>query len=202
MMNRHLVAARILTLVHFADRAGCDALHEQDIGDLSYFVDAFGPLWSVQPIQAERTKGGSTRTAAVRDALDLLVVGRFVEPHDVRVVEGELNPTFTPTARFSAVMERLAVTRIGRLEMACAQEVALAAAVLMDGRMPMAVRLDATMSTGRLGPNDVADFTDPTSPTTSAMASRFRGAAVTNEHTVAELTHLYMQHLDRSIPHE
>jgi hypothetical protein len=196
--------ARVLLLVEAVGRAGIRRVSDLDLARLAYFVDAFSPLWGLSPLDRYRPKIDEPRSDAVRRALNRLVVCGVVEPSEIEVVE---HPQPHLSARYRIDSERarpilsaIKITALGRLEAELVDEVVYAAAALLDGKLAEAVRFDAAYSDPRIGPADVIDLARPSGGTAEA-ARRFRSGASTAALVEAELTHLYMTHLERLVSH-
>lgn len=192
--------ARVLLLVDAVGRAGSRRVSDLDLTRLAYFVDAFSLLWGLAPLDRYRPKVEEPRSDAVRRALNRLVVCGVVEPSEIEVVD---HPQPHLTARYRVAPERagpilvaIRATVMGRREAELVDEVVYAAAGLLDGNLAEAVRLDAAYSDPRIGPADVIDLARPSGGTAEA-ARRFRSGASSAAFVEAELTHLYMTHLER-----
>ncbi len=203
-MSRPNTAAtqRVLLLIGAVDRAGTRRVSDLDLTRLAYFVDAFSPLWGLAPLDRYRAKVEEVRSAAVRQALNRLVVCGIVEPSEIRLLE---DPRPHLSARYRVVPERsrpifeaIHATDRGRREAALVEEVVYAAAALLDGGLADAVQRDASYGDPRIGPADVIDLAPPEGGTAEA-ARRFRAGASSVALVEAELTHLYMAHLERVV---
>lgn len=196
--------ARVLLLVDAVDRVGIRRVSDLDLTRLAYFVDAFSPLWGLFPLDRYRLKvEEEPRSDAVRRALNRLVFCGVVQPSEVAVVD---TPRPHLSARYRVSHERaepilsaVRATAPGRREFELVGEVVYASAGLLDGGLASAVQRDAAFSDPRIGPLDVIDLALPHEGTTRA-AKRFT-PGTSSAHVEAELTHLYMAHLERSIGH-
>jgi hypothetical protein len=100
--------------------------------------------------------------------------------------------------RARPILAAIRATASGRREAELVEEVVYAAAGFLDGNLSDAVRRDAAYSDPRIGPADVIDLARPFGGTTEA-ARRFQPGASSTAWIEAELTHLYMAHLERLI---
>lgn len=194
--------ARVLLLVDAVSRTGTRRVSDLDLTRLAYFVDAFSPLWRLEPLDRYRLKVTEVRSRTVRRAVTRLVLGGVIEPSMVTVVD-QPRPHLTATYRLlpdraDPVLRAVMATATGRREAALVEEVVYAAAGMLDGSLAEAVTHDAGFSDPTLGPLDVIDLARPHRGTTAA-AERFRGGASSHALVEAELTHLYMAHLERVI---
>jgi hypothetical protein len=130
------------------------------------------------------------------------VVCGVVEPSEISLLE---EPRPHLSARYRLVPERsrpivraIYATDRGRREAELVEEVVYAAAGLLDGNLADAVRHDAAYGDPRIGPADVIDLAPPEGGTAVA-ARRFRAGASGTALVEAELTHLYMAHLERVV---
>lgn len=194
--------ARVLLLVDAVDRAGGRRVSDLDLTRLAYFVDAFSPLWGLSPLDRYRAKVEDVRSDDVRRALNRLVVCGVIEPSEIAVLH---EPRPHLSARYRVVAERgvpilraIQATYAGRRETGLVAEVVYAAAALLDGNLAEAVRQDAAYSDPRIGPADVIDLANPEAGT-AEVARRFRPGVSSAALVEAELTHLYMAHLERVV---
>jgi hypothetical protein len=196
------ITARVLLLVDAVDRASPRRVSDLDLIRLAYFADAFSDLWGLHPIERYRLKVQEPRSQLVRSALNRLVLSGVVEPSAVRLT---LHPTPHLSARYRVVpaiaqpiLHAIAATAVGRREMDMVYEVVYASAGLLDGSLAEAVRQDATYGDSRIGPSDLLDL-GPSTGGTSATARLFSRGVASQAVKEAELTHMYMAHLERSI---
>lgn len=199
---RTATTARVLLLIDAVGRMSTHRVSDLDLARLAYFIDAFSPLWGLAPVDRYRLKIDEPRSRVVRRALNRLVFCGAVEPSDVRVAR---EPTPHLSARYrvvpalsAPVLAAIKATAIGQREMELVDEVVYASAGLLDGSLDEAVRRDAAYSDSRLGPADVIDLAQPSGGTTQAARLFQRGVA-SHAFVEAELTHMYMAHLERSI---
>jgi hypothetical protein len=193
--------ARVLLLIDAVSRAGPIRVSDVDLTRLAYFVDSFSPLWGLPPLDRFRVKLDEPRSAEIRSALNRLVLCGIVEPSDVRVVD---SPRRHLSAHYVVVPERadrvlaaITATEIGRREKELVEEVVFAASGMLDGSLGDAVRSDAAFVDPRVGHMDLIDLASPSGAW--AVAQRFRAGASSNAHVEAELTHLYLAHIERMI---
>lgn len=193
-------AARVLLILDAAVRVGFLPISDMDLARLAYFVDAFCPLWNVRALDPFRLKQDEPYSIAVRLGLDRLVFSGVAVPEDVSVLN---EPRPHVTAHYRLDEERagpgiaaIHATEVGVREATLVDEVVFAASQLSEDRLSEAFRLDASMLNDALGPKDVVDLYSPAT-TTSVVAARFDPGVRTETHREAELTHLYLAHLDR-----
>lgn len=194
-------AARVLLILDAVGRVSPFRVSDLDLFRLAYFADAFSPLWDLEPLDPYYLKADEPRSISVRQAITRLVVSGVVEPIDVKVVT---SPTPHVSARYSVqaslaapVFEAIRATSIGRREIEMVDEVVFAAAALLDDSLHDAVLQDASYSDARVGPSDVVDVN--AAEGTSAVALLFMTGVASHSHVEAELTHLYMSHLERRV---
>ena len=192
--------ARVLMLIAAADRIGTRRVSDLDLTRLAYFVDAFSPLWGLAPLNRFRAKFDEPRSDSIRQALNRLVLSGVVEPSEIHLLE---EPRRHLSARYRVdpersqpIFEAIYATARGRREAELVEEVVYAAASLLDGGLAEAMRRDAAYGDPRIGPADVIDL-EPREGGTAEMARRFRAGASSTALVEAELTHLYMAHLER-----
>jgi hypothetical protein len=200
--SRTATSARVLLLIAAAERVGTRRVSDLDLARLAYFVDAFSPLWGLVPLDRFRAKLDEPRSEAVRQALNRLVVFGIVEPSEIRLVE-EPRPHLSARYRVLAeraqpIFEAVYATDSGRKEAELVDEVVYAAAGLLEGSLAEAIKRDAAYGDPRIGPADVIDL-DPAEGGTAEAARRFRAGASSVALVEAELTHLYMAHLERIV---
>jgi hypothetical protein len=195
------MTARVLLLVDATDRVGTRRVSDLDVSRLAYFVDAFSPLWELAPLDRFRVKVDEPRSDSVRRALNRLVLSGVVMPSEIELV---MEPRPHLSARYRVVSERaqpvfdaIHETERGRREAELVEEVVYAAAGLLDGGLAEAIRHDAAFGDSRIGPDDVVDLDPPEGGGTAGAAQRFRAGASSSAMVEAELTHLYMAHLER-----
>jgi len=194
--------ARVLLLVDAVGRASPHRVSDLDLTRLAYFVDAFSPLWGLRPLERYRLKVDEPRSRLVRMALSRLVLAGVIEPSAISVVS---EPTPHLSARYrvhpelaSPILRAIGATDDGRREMELVDEIVYASAGMLDGTLAEALRRDATFSDSRIGPTDVLDL-EPSSGGTAAAARLFQRGVASQAVAEAELTHLYMAHLERLI---
>lgn len=192
----------MLLLIDAVDRAGGRQVSDLDVARLAYFIDAFSPLWGLLPLDRYRAKVEDVQSDDVRRALNRLVVSGVIEPSEIAVLD---EPRPHLSARYRVVAERgapilraIQATDAGRREMELVDEVVYAAAALLDGNLAEAVRRDAGYGDPRIGPADLIDLAAPGAGT-AEVARRFRSGASSAALVEAELTHLYMAHLERVV---
>lgn len=197
--------ARVLLLVDAVGRASPHRVSDLDLTRLAYFVDAFSPLWGLRPLERYRLKVEEPRSGLVRLALSRLVLAGVVEPSAIEVVA---EPTPHLTARYRVhvdlarpILKAISATHAGRREIELVDEIVYASAGMLDGTLAEALKRDATFSDSRVGPTDVLDL-QPSSGGTAAAARLFERGVASQAVAEAELTHLYMAHLERLITHD
>jgi len=197
--------SRVLLLIEATNRIGAARISDMDLARLAYFTDAFAKLWGLEPLDRYRLKSNEPRSLMIRRALDRLVASGVVVPSSVQVSSSD-TPYLTANYRIDRSLARpgleaIAETTIGRREIKLVDEVVFASAGLLDGHLDEALRMDAGFSDSRVGPNDLIDLGSETSGT-SQTATRFRSAVSSRALVEAELTHLYMAYLERTITGE
>lgn len=195
-------ATRVLLIIDAVDRVDPHSVSDLDLSRLAYFVDAFSPLWGLTPLDRYRIKGPEPRSQSVRRAVTRLVATGVVVPSDVTIAAG---PTPHLSARYrldrslgAPILHAVHATRRGRQEVSLVDEIVFATATMLNGLLDLAVRHDAGFDDPRIGPSDVIDLASSSEGTTAA-AQRFLRGVASRTHVEAELTHLYMAHLERSI---
>lgn len=193
---------RVLLVVDAAFRATGEPVSDENLYRLDYFVDAFSRLWRLDALDRYRQKVDEPRSLEIRRALDRLVVSGLVVPSEV-VVDAGLIPRVSAVYHLDSsaepVLGAARRTRVGEREWRLVDEVVFAASSLLDHDFDDAVHLDSTFSDRRLGPNDVLDLESTDDLSTSSMAQRFESAISSMSHREAELTHLYLGHMERAI---
>jgi hypothetical protein len=195
------MTVRVLLVIEAVGRMGPRRVSDLDLARLIYFTDAFSALWGLPPIDQYRLKSDEPRSLSVRRSLDRLVVSGIVQPSDV-AVERQPRPHVSARYRVSLeiakpVLAAIRETWRGRRETELVSEVVYASSGLLDGHLDEALRLDAGFFDQRLGPNDVIDLGE--SSKTSLTARMFLAGVSSAAFVEAELTHLYMAHLERLI---
>lgn len=195
-------AARVLLILDASLRTGRVAVSDTAVTRLAYFVDAFCELWDVRPLDRFRLKQEDPRSLAVRQGLDRLVFGGIAIPESVSVTDG-LRPQVgahfeLDLARARPVIDAIGLTEVGRREISLVDEVTFAASRLAGDRLSEAFRLDASLLNQALGPRDVIDLLEG-AVTTSGVARRFEAGVRSGADREAQLTHLYLAHLDRMV---
>jgi hypothetical protein len=202
MIANTAALARVLLILDATDRLTSSRVSDLDLARLAYFVDAFSSLWGLRAIDRFRLKSEEPRTILLRRALDRLVVSGLIVPTDVRVEDGtvaHVSARYTvDRVRAAPVLSAIRRTHVGVLEAELVDEVVYAAAGLLHGDLDEAIRLDAGQSDRRLGPGDVVDL-ESTAAGTSVTARAFLAGVTSTAKAEAELTHLYLAHLERSI---
>lgn len=202
MIANTAALARVLMILDATDRLTSSRVSDLDLARLAYFVDAFSSLWELRPIDRFRLKSEEPRTILVRRALDRLVVSGVVVPANVRVDEGSVTHLSARYAvdrpRAAPVLAAVRRTDVGLREAELVDEVVYAASAMLEGDLEEAIRLDAGQSDTRLGPGDIVDLESHTFGT-SVTARAFEAGVTSAANAEAELTHLYMAHLERSI---
>lgn len=194
--------ARVLLILDATDRTTASRVSDLDLARLAYFVDAFSALWGLRAIDRFRVKSDEPRTILVRRALDRLVISGVVVPVDIKVTDdvvAHVSARYTiDRERAADVLGAIRQTDTGRREAELVEEVVYASAAMLEGDLDQAVRLDAGQADRRLGPGDVVDL-ESASSGTSVTARAFLNGVTTAAKAEAELTHLYLAHLERSI---
>lgn len=193
-------------IIDSAVRTAGAPVSDLDVYRLSYFVDAFAPLWELASLDRYRPKVSEPLNRTTRLALDQLVLTGIALPENVGVVRQprpHIHAEYTlEQSRAMPVLVAIRSTRVGRREAQLVNEVVYGASPLLDGRLDAAFHLDATYVDPSKGPGDVLDLRSTAHPSTAVVARQFQAAVRTRREQEAELTNLYMAHLDRMIASE